>query len=160
MTEPLKMKKRIEPLTFEGIANGRAMKEADQILLKIQEDIRDLTKKARFNRELNIKIKVVVNEVRISRKSNSMLCRSWRHMYRKIVGAISTMNFKTFLQSAFTFFGKRMDVPKMTGVVWERECPYPEEFFNWAYQHLKSSDSGKLFFANPPKLSRSCGSNG
>ena len=64
MNEPIKMKKRIERLTFESIANGAAMKEADHLLLKIQEDIRDPTKKAKFNRELTVKIKVVVNEVR------------------------------------------------------------------------------------------------
>lgn len=64
MGEQLPMKRKVEPLTFEGIAEGKAMQEANQALLEIQKDVMDLSKKGKFNRELNIKIRIVVDEVR------------------------------------------------------------------------------------------------
>ena len=65
------------------------------------------------------------------------------------------MTFKQFLQASFTYFGKKMDLPKATGEMWEKDCgKYPGEFFEWAIEHIKSQDTGKNFLGNPPKAVR------
>jgi hypothetical protein len=64
MNDLHELRRKIEPLTFEAIAEGKAMREANLALLEIQNDVVDLSKKAKFTRELTVKIRVVVDEVR------------------------------------------------------------------------------------------------
>lgn len=62
------------------------------------------------------------------------------------------MTFAGFLRNTYAYFGKKQDLPRATGILWENECGhYPDPFFDWAFQHVKASDSGKNFLANPPK---------
>jgi hypothetical protein len=62
------------------------------------------------------------------------------------------VNFAGFLRNTYAYFGKKQDLPRATGILWENECGhYPDPFFDWAFQQVKASDSGKNFLANPPK---------
>jgi len=62
------------------------------------------------------------------------------------------MTFNKFLRSAFSYFARKLDLPRETGILWQKECGhYPEEFFDWALQQIKAVNSGRDFLGNPPK---------